>query len=45
MKFLFLVHGDDEAEAAMTPDERRAIVGRAHGVRSDAARARRLRAR
>jgi hypothetical protein len=27
MKFLFLIHGDDEAEAAMTPDERRAIVG------------------
>jgi hypothetical protein len=27
MKFLFLIHGDDEAESAMTPDERRAIVG------------------
>jgi len=27
MRFLFLIHGDDEAEAAMTPDERRAIVG------------------
>ena len=27
MKFLFLIHGDQEAEAAMTPDERRAIVG------------------
>ena len=27
MKFLFLIHGDDEAEAALTPDERRAIVG------------------
>ena len=27
MKFLFLIHGDEEAEAAMTPDERRAIVG------------------
>ena len=27
MRFLFLVHGDAEAEAAMTPDERRAIVG------------------
>jgi hypothetical protein len=27
MRFLFLVHGDSEAEAAMTPDERRAIVG------------------
>ena len=26
MKFLFLVHGDSEAEAAMTPDERTAIV-------------------
>ena len=26
MRFLFLVHGDSEAEAAMTPDERRAIV-------------------
>ena len=26
MKFLFLIHGDDEAEGAMTPDERRAIV-------------------
>ena len=26
MKFLFLIHGDSEAEAAMTPDERRAIV-------------------
>ena len=22
MKFLFLIHGDDEAEAALTPDER-----------------------
>ena len=29
MKFLFLVHGDDEAESALTPDERHAIV-RAH---------------
>ena len=27
MRFLFLIHGDREAEAAMTPDERRAIVG------------------
>ena len=27
MKFLFLIHGDDEAEAALSPDERRAIVG------------------
>jgi hypothetical protein len=26
MRFLFLVHGDSEAEAALTPDERRAIV-------------------
>jgi hypothetical protein len=26
MRFLFLIHGDDEAESAMTPDERRAIV-------------------
>jgi hypothetical protein len=26
MRFLFLVHGDTEAEAALTPDERRAIV-------------------
>jgi hypothetical protein len=26
MRFLFLVHGDDEAEAALTPEERRAIV-------------------
>src|SRR5262245_35568206 len=26
MKFLFLVRGDSEAEAAMTPDERMAIV-------------------
>ena len=26
MKFLFLIHGDAEAEAALTPDERRAIV-------------------
>jgi hypothetical protein len=27
MRFLFLIHGDSEAEAAMTPEERRAIVG------------------
>jgi hypothetical protein len=27
MRFLFLIHGDNAAEAAMTPDERRAIVG------------------
>jgi hypothetical protein len=26
MRFLFLIHGDSEAEAAMSPDERRAIV-------------------
>ena len=26
MRFLFLIHGDDEAEAAMSPEERRAIV-------------------
>jgi hypothetical protein len=26
MRFLFLIHGDREAEAALTPDERRAIV-------------------
>jgi len=26
MRFLFLVQGDDEAEAALTPEERRAIV-------------------
>jgi hypothetical protein len=27
MRFLFLIHGDREAEAAMSPEERRAIVG------------------
>ena len=27
MRFLLLIHGDREAEAAMTADERRAIVG------------------
>jgi hypothetical protein len=27
MRFLFLIHGDSEAEAAMTPEERRGIVG------------------
>jgi hypothetical protein len=27
MKFLFLIHGDRAAEAALSPDERRAIVG------------------
>lgn len=26
MRFLFLIHGDDAAEAALTADERRAIV-------------------
>jgi len=26
MRFLFLIHGDSGAEAAMTPEERRAIV-------------------
>jgi len=26
MRFLFLIHGDADAEAAMTPDERHAIV-------------------
>jgi hypothetical protein len=26
MRFLFLIHGDTDAEAAMSPDERRAIV-------------------
>ena len=26
MRFLFLIHGDDEAEAALTAEERRAIV-------------------
>jgi len=26
MRFLFLIHGDTEAEAELTPDERRAIV-------------------
>ena len=26
MRFLFLIHGDSEAEAAMSADERRAIV-------------------
>jgi hypothetical protein len=27
MRFLFLIHGDRNAEAALTSDERRAIVG------------------
>jgi hypothetical protein len=26
MRFLFLIHGDEQGEAALTPDERRAIV-------------------
>jgi hypothetical protein len=26
MRYLFLIHGDAEAEAAMTPEQRRAIV-------------------
>ena len=26
MRFMFLIHGDQEAEAAMTADERRAVV-------------------
>jgi hypothetical protein len=26
MKFLFLIHGDEEAEVAMIPEQRRAIV-------------------
>jgi hypothetical protein len=26
MRFLFLIHGDDDVEAAMSPEERRAIV-------------------
>jgi hypothetical protein len=26
MRFLFLLHGDEKAEAALSPDERRAIV-------------------
>ena len=39
MKFLFLVHGDTEAEAAMTPDERMAIV-REHMAYADMLRGR-----
>jgi hypothetical protein len=27
MRFLFLIHGDAQAEAAMSPEERREIVG------------------
>ena len=39
MKFLFLVHGDSEAEAAMTSDERMAIV-REHMAYADMLRGR-----
>ena len=39
MRFLFLVHGDTDAEAAMTADERRAIVG-AHMAYADMLRER-----
>jgi len=39
MKFLFLVHGDSEAEAAMTPDERMTIV-REHMAYADMLRGR-----
>ena len=39
MKFLFLVHGDSEAEAAMTPDQRMAIV-REHMAYADMLRGR-----
>ena len=39
MKFLFLVHGDSEAEAAMTSDERMAIV-REHMAYADLLRGR-----
>jgi hypothetical protein len=39
MKFLFLVHGDSEAEAAMGPDERMAIV-REHMAYADMLRGR-----
>ena len=39
MRFLFLVHGDSDAEAAMTADERRAIVG-AHMAYADMLRER-----
>ena len=27
MRFLFLIHGDSDGESALSPDERRAIVG------------------
>ena len=35
MRFLFLIHGDSDAEAALSADERRAIVGEhmAYGAR------------
>jgi hypothetical protein len=39
MKFLFLVHGNSDAEAAMTSDERMAIV-REHMAYADMLRAR-----
>ena len=39
MKFLFLVHGDSEAETAMTSDERMAIV-REHMAYADMLRGR-----
>jgi hypothetical protein len=39
MKFLFLVHGDSEAESAMTPDERMAVV-REHIAYADMLRTR-----
>ena len=39
MKFLFLVHGDSEAETAMTADERMAIV-REHMAYADMLRGR-----
>ncbi len=39
MRFLFLVHGDTDAEAAVTAEERRAIVG-AHMAYADMLRER-----
>ena len=39
MRFLFLVHGDTEAETAMSPEERRVIVGE-HMAYADMLRAR-----
>jgi hypothetical protein len=39
MRFLFLIHGDSDAEAAMRADERRAIVGE-HLAYADMLRAR-----